>query len=135
MYVKRPIRDRKTERFRHLHDTWYMSTLIMRVNARTTTYVLRGRSYLFTGSYDTNTSLTITAKLSHRIQQSMFDEYYVVHIVLSMSTNECDHNNKYAHFIIARSFVRPPSLLLLCPMVIGMTLCFAVMNTVVVVHV
>ena len=68
----------------------------------------------------------------------MFDEYYVVlcGTYRSTSTNECDHNNKYTDFIIARSFARPPSLLLLlCPMVIGMTLCFEVMNTVVVVQV
>ena len=51
----------------------------------------------------------------------------------STSTNECDHNGKYTYFIIARSFARPPSLLLLlCPMVMGMTLCFEVMNSAVV---
>ena len=63
----------------------------------------------------------------------MSDEYYVVlcGTYRSTSTNECDHNNKYTYFIIARSLARPPSLLLLlCSMVIGMTLCFEVMNTV-----
>ena len=53
--------------------------------------------------------------------QSMFDEYYVVlcGTYRSTSTKECDHNNKYTYFIIARLFARPPLLLLLlCPMVI-----------------
>ena len=62
----------------------------------------------------------------------MFDEYYVVlcGTYRSTSTNERDHNHKYTSFIIARSFARPPSLLLLlCAMVIGMTLCFEVINT------
>ena len=61
----------------------------------------------------------------------MFDEYYVVlcGTYRTTSTNECDHHNKYTYFIIARSFARPPSLLLLlCHMVIGMALCFEVMN-------
>ena len=64
----------------------------------------------------------------------MCDEYYMVLLCGTYrrtSTNECDHNNKYTYFIIGRSFARAPALLLLlCPMVMGMTLCFEVMNTV-----
>ena len=66
----------------------------------------------------------------------MFDEYYVVlcGTYRSTSTNECaiTTTNTRMYFIIARSFARPPSLLLLCPMVIyiGITLFFEVMITV-----
>ena len=63
----------------------------------------------------------------HIVQQSMFDEYYVVlcGTYRTTSTNECDHNNKYTYFIIAR----PPSLLLLLSSMI--IFCFDVMNTLV----
>ena len=34
---------------------------------------------MFTGSYDTNTSLQLLLN-DHVLRQSMFDEYYVVHL-------------------------------------------------------
>ena len=109
-----------------------LCVLINGIHRRISTYVLRDRSYLFTGLYDTTPSLQLLLN-DCVVQQSMFDEYYVVlcGTYRSTGTNACDHNNKYTYFIIALSFARPPSLLLLLFSVsMGVILCFEVMNTV-----
>ena len=53
----------------------------------------------------------------------MFDEYYVVHIVVRVRTSVTTTNT-----CISLSFARPPSLLLLLQAMV--MLCFEVMNTV-----
>ena len=69
---------------------------------------------------------TITAKWSYRTTVHVWRVRCGTY--RSTSTNECDHNNRCTYFIIARSFARPPSLLLLLWSMI--ILCFEVMNTV-----
>ena len=69
---------------------------------------------------------TITAKWSYRTTVHVWRVRCGTY--RGTSTNECDHNSRCTYFIIARSFARPPSLLLLLWSMI--ILCFEVVNTV-----
>ena len=65
----------------------------------------RGRSHLFTGSYDTISAIQLLLN-DHIVQQSMFDEYDVVHIVVRVRMSVITTTDARISLSLARSLAR-----------------------------